>query len=154
MDNKVHVFEQVKLGKAPFVFESFFIGNATYDPLNPNMQYTACQYCYTPIVNCFKIKSADGKSFIVGSECVKKTGDKGLIDIIKREINRRKAIEFNNKWQELRAKILAKDTEIVEKLDAQKHPWKDGLTMFDYADYLARGCAYDTSKKRIFKALK
>lgn len=156
MENtKVHVFEKSGLGKAPFVYAGFFQGKAHADEFTGSQGCTACAYCSTGITNCFKIESSDGKQFIVGSECVKKTGDKGLIDLAKRELNRLKAIELDKKWDELKERIFKKDPEVVQKLESQKHPWKSDLTMFDYAYYLAGDkWAYDTSKKRIFKALK
>jgi ferredoxin len=153
MDSKIHAFEKSGLGKAPFAYVGFFQGKAHADEFTGSQGCTACAYCSTGITNCFQIESSDGKKFIVGSECVKKTGDKGLIDLAKRELNRLKAIELDKKWGELKVKILNHDKEVVEKLDSQQHPWKPELTMFDYADYLVQHGAYDTSKKRIFKAL-
>lgn len=153
MNNLIHTFEQAGLGKAPFIYDGFFQGKSHPDEFTSSANCTSCAYCSTGIVNCFKIKSADDKEFIVGSECVKKTGDKGMIDLIKRELNRQKAIELDKKWTELKEQIKNRDSEIISKLDGQKHPWMADKTMFDYADYLARTGAYDTSKKRIFKAL-
>lgn len=155
MDNKVHVFEQAGLGKAPFAYVDYFQGKAYADEFTGSQDCTTCAYCYTSISACFRIKSSDGKEFIVGSTCVTKTGDKGLINLVKRAISKQKAQEFQAKWKELKVKILARDPEIVKVLDAQPHPYYPSVkTMFDYADYQARNYAWDTSIKKIFKALK
>jgi len=74
MNDIIHTFEQAGLGKAPFILDGFFQGQMLPTPQNPMTTY--CQYCSTGIVNCFRIKSSDNKTFVVGSECVKKTCDR------------------------------------------------------------------------------
>lgn len=60
----------------------------------PGQPMGACEYCGTGIAQCWEIASSDGKRFIVGSECVKKTCDGGLIQAVKRrETKDRKARE-------------------------------------------------------------
>lgn len=66
-DQKIHVFEEAGLGKAPFYFEDIHEG------------WTSCDHCGRSIYWQFSIASSDGKHFIVGSSCVAKTGDYGLI---------------------------------------------------------------------------
>jgi hypothetical protein len=96
MTDKIHVFERAGLGKAPFRFtgSEYRVG-----PINlgngltsgaPGQPMGTCDYCGTGIADCCKIVSADGKRFIVGNVCVGKTNDRGLIDEVKREINRTK----------------------------------------------------------------
>lgn len=58
----VHPFEGAKLGRAPFTCVDCTIGEAR------------CAYCTTPLKYLYHITSADGRRFIVGSECVKQTG--------------------------------------------------------------------------------
>ena len=105
-DSTVHVFEKAGLGKAPFEFLGVEIRR--YCPA-PGVSFVggACAYCYTGIVECCVIRSADGKQFIVGNECVKKTYDKGLINVCKTALNaeRRKAkhVKDDAKIAELRA---------------------------------------------------
>jgi hypothetical protein len=134
MNMQEHVFEKAGLGKAPFFFDGWFEGNASYDPLHPNVPVTYCQYCSTLIRNCFRIKSSDGKTFIVGSECVKKTGDKGLIKIINEEVKKQKYTRETIRIE------LAKDhlEEVSEKLAEFKHPFFSDKTLFDYVEYLLR----------------
>lgn len=151
MDNKIHLFEQSGLGKAPFAFVEWFEGNAT-----PPAPITVCDYCSNVIKNCFKIQSSDGKTFVVGSECVKKTGDKGLHKVVEKEARRQKTIKDWQKWLEVKNAIkestLTKD--LQEKLSALPHPYKTEMTMFDYAHYIAWNGGYDSSVKRIMRVLK
>lgn len=58
----VHPFEAAKLGRAPFACTDCTIGEHR------------CAYCTTPLKYLYHIRSADGRTFIVGSECVKQTG--------------------------------------------------------------------------------
>lgn len=85
---QLHVFEAAGLGKAPFRYIGSQVG-----PMN-------CNYCSTPIVNQFHVESADGKRFIVGCECIKKTDDTVLIQRVSRamrELSRiRKADRFRS----------------------------------------------------------
>tara|TARA_R110000744_G_scaffold272650_2_gene385551 strand:- start:9 stop:563 length:555 start_codon:yes stop_codon:yes gene_type:complete len=73
-----HTFTISGLGKAPFRFSGF------------DEKSDSCRHCGAAIHNRFHIVSADGIRSVVGSTCVSKTGDKGLIDIVKAETNRRK----------------------------------------------------------------
>lgn len=74
----VHPFERVGLGRAPFrcvgyqeiVFQAY--------PGAPTQAGGSCDACGTGIRHAFLIKSADGRSFKVGCDCVEKTGDSAL----------------------------------------------------------------------------
>lgn len=153
--NKIHAFEQSGLGKAPFSFDGWFEGNATPAPNMPKV--TACDFCSTVIKSCFRIKSSDGKSFIVGSECVKKTGDKGLVKQVNWEVARQKRSKMWDKWQEVKKMIKGEaemPQELKDKLSSQKHPYKSDMDMYDYAHYIAWHGGYDSSIKRVLKAIK
>ena len=69
--NTIHCFEERGLGQAPFTYLYCLEGRSS------------CQYCSTSIRYKFFIRSADGKEFFVGSDCVMKTGDLGLISTVK-----------------------------------------------------------------------
>ena len=81
----MHVFTRSNLGAAPF----FCVG--VYQKVGPIMMADGseigspgqamgiCAHCGTGIADCYIIRSADGKQFDVGSSCVEKTGDAGLI---------------------------------------------------------------------------
>lgn len=58
----VHPFEAAKLGRAPFTCVDCTIGEHR------------CAYCTTPLKYLYHIRSADDRTFVVGSECVKQTG--------------------------------------------------------------------------------
>lgn len=107
----VHVFERAGLGKAPFRFVGFYEKTYQACPGAPIQPGSTCDYCGQGIMICCEILSADGKRFKVGSDCVNKTGDRGLIRGYKqhpavRERNRqarmradqRKIAEWNALW--------------------------------------------------------
>ena len=71
-----HIFEAANLGTAPFTF----LGHA--DRGRGNL--TGCAYCGTAIRHEFLIAGSDDRKFVVGSECVYKTGDAGLIGVAKK----------------------------------------------------------------------
>jgi hypothetical protein len=97
-----HKWEKLGLGKAPFqVVGLISLPSASIAEKNPDWYHHllnefeearkawklketgSCQACYTPIQNHYIIKSADNKVFVVGSECVKKTYDDGLVKQVK-----------------------------------------------------------------------
>lgn len=94
----VHCFEKAGLGKAPFRCVGMAsIPSSSLAEANPTAYNNAlamlpkgigcgsCQYCGTGIMHNFIIQSADDRRFVVGSDCVAKTGDAGLIQQVKRE---------------------------------------------------------------------
>lgn len=126
---------------------------------------SACDHCGTYITNIFICQSADGKKFNLGSSCVDKLGDKGLIDQVKakqRELRRQKReAQRHAQWlaeapmREAAAKeraeaAVAEEAEWQRKYEAVKpvlsdlqHPnWhfaQNGKTMLDYAEYFNHG---------------
>lgn len=102
----IHTFEEAELGKAPFRFvgaedksvgtdaDGLIVIGETKDGIKTlTKPGGSCDYCGAYIVRFFWIESADGRRFKVGSECVTRTGDRGIIDLVKREkrrIDRRK----------------------------------------------------------------
>ena len=72
-----HKFTESGLGEAPFRF------------VDVDEKPDGCRHCGTGIRIRFHIVSADGVRSVVGSTCIEKTGDQGLIDIAKAEKNRR-----------------------------------------------------------------
>ena len=85
-DVSQHKFEIAGLGRAPFTLAGYHIEWFTA-PGAPPKPGGCCAYCFTGILHCFVIRDANGKTFTVGSECVKKTGDAGLIDKTKNAAN-------------------------------------------------------------------
>ena len=91
MTNQIHKFTIAGLGEAPFSYiEMVEVPGQT------------CDYCSTAIRYCFHIRSADGHRHIVGSDCIAKVGDKGLMNIAKNEINDRKRAVRNARNEEIR----------------------------------------------------
>ena len=106
----MHVFERSKLGVAPFrcvgVFEKVgplvisTAGGVTTTAGSPGQPMGVCDHCGASLRDCYQIRSADGRVFIVGSSCVEKTGDAGLIKSYKnspevRAFNRAKVEKRN-----------------------------------------------------------
>jgi hypothetical protein len=73
MTTSTHPFEKAGLGRAPFCCvgcrENWF-----EMPGFGRKPGGSCNYCGTGILYEYVIKSADGKSFVVGCDCVEKTG--------------------------------------------------------------------------------
>lgn len=137
-----HPFEKAGLGKAPFrvlgMHQKIFS-----IPGGPSKPGGTCDYCSTGILNCFTVRSADGKEFVVGSDCVRKTTKEGklLTDVqrLKREHDRKKRQEKEHIY---RLRILAQydelmgnDAEVV-RLQSLPHPKIEGKTLYDYLTWL------------------
>ena len=76
-----HVFELAGLGKAPFKFVGIF--EKVFKAGNVVKPGGSCHFCGTGIRYCCEILSSDGKRFVVGTDCVDKTGDYGIIQAYK-----------------------------------------------------------------------
>lgn len=98
METPIHVFEKAGLGKAPFRCVAVAsIPSASLAASNPEAYRNAlrelprdvgcgtCNYCGTAIMHNFIIQSSDYRRFVVGSDCVAKTGDAGLIKAVRGE---------------------------------------------------------------------
>ena len=135
-----HVFERAGLGKAPFKFTGFEHKTFQATPDAPIQVSGSCDYCATGISDMYWILSSDGKRFKVGSTCVDKTADKGLINPMKRVMNRIKR-ERTNERADVRIKVareLLKASETVRTALAGEHSpnaWRaeKGETRLDWA---------------------
>jgi len=143
----VHIFETAGLGKAPFK-----VARVTTDCGN-------CEYCNTAIVYRFYLTDATGKTFFVGSDCVLKTGDAGLIRIVEAEVKKRQAemrkMRDDAKLEEY--KTLMADPAVIEKMKNLPHPTRwyasQGRTLHDYATFAMR-YAGKSAKIKFLKTLK
>lgn len=141
-----HVFEKAGLGKAPFRFVGY--SREVYqavpgDPNCPLQPGASCDYCSEGLFNVYHIESADGKRFKVGCECVKKTGDKGIVDPIMREARRQETMRRHERED---AKIAAAKElyEVPANRElCRKHPHPDrylaarnGWTTVEFADWM------------------
>lgn len=93
----VHCFEEAGLGKAPFRFVGCksYAGNGETRIVDQRggvttstTPGTSCAFCGTYIVEAYVIESADRKRFNVGCDCVYKTGDFGLVNLVKKAANK------------------------------------------------------------------
>ena len=117
----VHAFDMAGLGKAPFKC----VGYAK------NTLGGVCSYCGTGLLYEYKIVSADGKSFVVGCECVKKTGgefhvngfresrlklarERRLMKSMQRTVEKHRLFEL--KRDAARAKFNKDHADVVEQL--------------------------------------
>lgn len=154
---KVHVFEAAGLGKAPFTWVGYHeerggkvteIDGVTVTVGAPGQPLGTCAFCGTGIAICCEIVSSDGKSFVVGSDCVLKTGDKGLkvqVDEMKRVANIKKQlaqVEAGRVWIDENREILA----------SIPHPNKRG-SWLDTVEWFYKN-AGRSGKLRIVKAAK
>ena len=93
---KAHPFEISGCGRGPFEFITGFslpssslaeanpeaYNNALRD-IPPNLGTGTCAHCGRAIMNNFVIADADGKRFVVGSDCVEKIDDPALGEPVK-----------------------------------------------------------------------
>jgi len=105
-----HVFELAGLGLAPFNFVGMI--EKIFKAGDQVKAGGTCAFCGTGIRFCCRIESADGKSFIVGTDCVNKTGDKGIIEAYKN------SAEYRSYQRELRYKREYDKIEQVKQLIA------------------------------------
>jgi hypothetical protein len=114
----VHEFELAGLGKAPFSFVAL------------DEKSDGCHFCAHSIIWRCHIVSADNKHFHVGTDCVAKTGDKGLINTVKAEQRRVRREKAQAKREQGRLAMLQAerdrnggltDWEFTEKRHADNH---------------------------------
>lgn len=143
----VHVFERRGLGKAPYAYLGmdvvrgpFHVGLSTIG--SPGQPMGACQYCNTSIAYLFWLESADGKKFYVGSDCIFKSGDVGLRNIIAPIV-----AKHNAEFREARQKTILDLFDAFLKAnpnywasDTRPHPFtwraRQGATYGDYTRYI------------------
>jgi hypothetical protein len=128
----VHIFEAAGLGIGPFKLH------------HVSGEGGHCEYCGTPIVWRFYLKGVDNKIFFVGSDCVMKTGEAGLMKIVEAEVKKRtkelREAREEKKLDFVRASM--KDAKVLEVLAKKPHPnsWyaRNGKTLADYGSWVMR----------------
>ena len=142
--NMIHVFQSAGLGVGPFKFN------------HVTAEGGHCQYCATAILWRFYLTGSDGRTFYVGSDCVMKTGDAGLMRVVDAEVKRRMAeARKRNDTAKLDALRAALTDPAVQAVIASKpHPnaWhaQQGKTMWDYVLFMKR-CAGKAGMLRLAK---
>jgi hypothetical protein len=100
-ETALHAFEKAGLGTAPFYCVGMCeIPSPSLAAANPtayrmaladlprDLSCGSCAYCGMGIKYNFIVKGATGRRFVVGSECVNRTGDAGLVKTVKAERSR------------------------------------------------------------------
>lgn len=153
---ELHPFEKAGLGIAPFRFIGMArkvgpirteLGNGiTLESGSPGQPMGTCRYCGQGIAYCYEIKSADGKTFEVGSDCVNKLSRESneKRDPVIAAINR-KAREVKNQVRHAREKKKQIEAQALfeanhTRFEKMPHPNKyfadQGKTMLDYFKYV------------------
>lgn len=78
----MHVFEAAGLGKAPFRFAGYS-ENWFVIPGVMRKPGGSCDFCGASIAGEFSVRSADGKTFKVGCDCIMKAGEAGILKAYK-----------------------------------------------------------------------
>lgn len=147
----VHPFQAAGLGLAPFryigqVHQDIAYGQAVVNstefraggPLITTAPGGSCAYCGHYILNMFNVRSSDGKTFHVGSDCIAKVGGPALAAKVAKVVsaNRKAATDKRNAEKIAAAEEALGDIVIVAALNAQPHPSRPGATMLDYVGWL------------------
>lgn len=79
-----HIFEKAGLGTAPFRVLGIKAPVVMHFAMMDDVVHSGgtCEYCGTAIATCWEIMSTDGRRSIIGSDCILKTGDKGLKKVV------------------------------------------------------------------------
>jgi hypothetical protein len=142
----IHCFERAGLGKAPFHYRGTIDQNVVHGlaTLGNGLQTKpggTCDYCGTAILNMFSVESSDGRRFKVGCECIKKTGDTGMIRLLDADIAKRdRAKRDARKHAKQSADKAYCESKQLGKLADRPHPapWfaSEGKTLADWARWM------------------
>lgn len=134
----MHTFEQSGLGKAPF--KVIHPADAPADQVSGVFW---CEHCGTVIKNRHFVRSANGKVSVVGVDCLKKTGDEGLIAGEKRIRHKIRGEARLAKWAAAEAERVAAEiakngksnAELAAEVEAEMERFKAefALTLDDDA---------------------
>lgn len=120
-----HAFEVAGLGLAPFVFIGVSENVITY-PDGSQQAGGTCDFCGNGIKTECHVRSADGKQFKVGCNCIEKVGDKGVLEAYKNSPEyRRHQRELRQKREVARedaAKVELEDLEVRYEFSKYPHP--------------------------------
>ncbi|MGA7829761.1 MAG: hypothetical protein WCA21_02230 [Terracidiphilus sp.] len=153
-----HKFETAGLGIAPFrlvrVEMRWFSIPGIPGSKKPG---SSCMFCGHPIAECCFLRDANGKEFHVGNECIKKAGDAGLYDTVKKELRRMK----NQAEADAAAATFREGRDILARADVraslstQPHPNSffaaKGKTMADYYEFLLHNSPRGTMANTVGK---
>lgn len=136
MTDTVHKFEAAGLGIAPYKLTAFKVVIFQACPGAPVQVGGSCDYCGTGIKDHFFLLSTDGRSFKVGSSCITKSGDKGLIkraqDASRATKRKRAAQSAKERVAALRTYLSTEDGKRAAKAVPTPLGWAED-TLFDWA---------------------
>jgi hypothetical protein len=130
----VHLFELSGLGTAPFRFSA----------LTKNEKGCSCDYCGHFIKNECWIIDSQGNRFKVGTDCVAKTGDAGLISKLSLEKPRQRA---EKKRSEIKAHV-----EKIHQAERQRNGGKTNYEMFTELSATVKSLASTTREEIVQKS--
>jgi hypothetical protein len=164
----VHAFEAAGLGKAPFKYVGAIKQDIAYGEavvsreggiLVTTKRGGSCDFCGTYIVNMFRIKSADGRTFKVGEDCVLKTGDAGLKKVVAAAVSKLRSAQTVARETTKKAEgaeFLGRD-DVKAFMASAPHPlaWRaeKGDTLADYAEWMLKN-AGTKGKLALFKKIR
>lgn len=174
VDAFLHPFEKAGLGKAPFrcvgmtrkVGPLRFVGKdgLEWSVGADGQPMGTCDFCGTGIADCYEIRSADGKEFIVGCDCVAKTCAKGervlaeverkAKDLKNAAARKRNAAKAEASEAELAALLSNPELRAVLASKPSAYAWKaaEGATALDDAEWLASRCGH-SGRTRLIRQL-
>ncbi len=127
---KVHKFEVAGLGDAPYTYLG--CSRKVFQACQgaPEQAGGSCDYCGTGIMFQFHLRSADGREFKVGSDCILKTDStRALIVPVKTEVQKHQKALRDARAQKKCAKDVARIAAAVAQLPlvadafaAEPHP--------------------------------
>lgn len=136
MDNMTDAAKTVDLAATVHQFEYAKLGKAPYQYLGIQRACASCEFCNTPISYKFYLKGADGKVFFVGSDCIEKSGDAGLIRVIDADVKRLQKEVRDTRADALIALFAAALPNFFSD-DKRPHPYKYRADRGEtYGDYL------------------
>ena len=109
-----HVFELKGLGQAPYTYIRCVDRG--------HRSHSDCKFCGTGIRYEFWLRSADGKEFFVGSDCIFKSGDVGLTKTVK-SVKKDQARQVREAKKQ--AEFEIRKTQWAEELIQKKQNWLD-----------------------------
>lgn len=160
MTRLLHPFEDAGLGLAPFRCTDMTQRRVP----GSGQPAGTCDFCGNGILFCFHVESSDGKKFIVGSDCVLRTGtevdDQGMTLEVRRLVAAERREKANARRQVVYGRAKAARALLAEHpalLANEPHPFeyyaRQGLRLRDYYDYLLKTTWGEAGLRRICKVI-
>jgi hypothetical protein len=144
-DPKEHAFAH--LGEYPYTYIGYQYLTYQACPGAPIQVGGSCDHCMTGIKDAFRFRSADGKVFKVGNQCVAKAGDRGLkkaIDNDLKKIRRERKAKRDNERIEAAMALYEANKDYLATLphpmDFTDRETGEALTFVDYVEYMKKCC--------------